>query len=274
MAKQLFIQIPKPCHERWDEMTPTQQGAFCKSCRKNVIDFSNKTENEIYLLLSESKGDVCGRFTAFQIQQPVRKTEINNGFIGWRAWAASVIAFFSISKIAAAGDLEPKPKIVNQVKTAEKHDTLPIQKRLIDPVKLVAGGTLQAIDTLLAGKIYGKVVERDSKEPVAFATVKIEGTEIGTLTDENGFFSLKADGNKHAKNLLVSYVGYDEEVVSLRQFKSGSVISLNSHTMMGLVVVTVTQTVQESVNSFIVEDLIGNRVPPGTERNYGGKDPR
>lgn len=30
------ISIPKPCNENWNEMTPDQQGAFCKVCSKVV----------------------------------------------------------------------------------------------------------------------------------------------------------------------------------------------------------------------------------------------
>ncbi|MDB5284037.1 MAG: hypothetical protein JWO06_3112, partial [Bacteroidota bacterium] len=33
-------------------MSPTQQGAFCNSCKKNVVDFTNKTENEIYEIIT------------------------------------------------------------------------------------------------------------------------------------------------------------------------------------------------------------------------------
>src|SRR5438552_3588242 len=106
MAKQIHINIPEPCHENWENMSRNEEGAFCQSCRKNVIDFSNKTENEIYGILTAAGGKVCGRFTNFQLQQPVRKTEIKNGFVNWRAIAASVVAFFSFNKISATGDLE------------------------------------------------------------------------------------------------------------------------------------------------------------------------
>ena len=40
MQKQTSLYIPKPCHEDWNKMTPTQQGKFCSSCSKQVIDFS------------------------------------------------------------------------------------------------------------------------------------------------------------------------------------------------------------------------------------------
>ena len=45
--QQLQLSIPEPCHQTWREMTPTQQGRFCNSCAKEVIDFSTMTDTEV-----------------------------------------------------------------------------------------------------------------------------------------------------------------------------------------------------------------------------------
>jgi hypothetical protein len=51
MARKLQLQIPTPCHENWEKMTQTEQGRFCASCQKHVIDFSNKSDREIAMLV-------------------------------------------------------------------------------------------------------------------------------------------------------------------------------------------------------------------------------
>ena len=51
MQKQTSIYIPKPCHEDWNTMTPTQQGKFCSACSKEVIDFSLMSDNQILIYL-------------------------------------------------------------------------------------------------------------------------------------------------------------------------------------------------------------------------------
>ncbi|MBJ2176132.1 energy transducer TonB [Aureibaculum sp. A20] len=68
MKKQLHISIPKPCHEDWHEMTPNQQGKFCNSCAKTVVDFTKKSVTEIQSFFIENQGKkVCGRFQQKQL---------------------------------------------------------------------------------------------------------------------------------------------------------------------------------------------------------------
>jgi hypothetical protein len=70
-----MISIPKPCHENWNEMTPKAQGRLCDKCCKVVIDFTNKTTNQIADFISaNSANKVCGRFRNDQIVVPVPLT--------------------------------------------------------------------------------------------------------------------------------------------------------------------------------------------------------
>jgi hypothetical protein len=54
--------INNPCPEKWDGMTPDEQGRFCGKCSKIVIDFTKKTTEEIIDFLTARKGeDICGK---------------------------------------------------------------------------------------------------------------------------------------------------------------------------------------------------------------------
>jgi len=65
----MHISIPKPCNEDWNKMQPADQGAFCKSCCKTVIDFTNKSAAQIKDFFEAMKGQkVCGRFRTEQLQ--------------------------------------------------------------------------------------------------------------------------------------------------------------------------------------------------------------
>ena len=69
-SNEIKISIPKPCHEDWNKMTPNEQGSFCGKCCKTVIDFSNKSPEEIKnTLFAENGKKVCGRFTNDQLDE-------------------------------------------------------------------------------------------------------------------------------------------------------------------------------------------------------------
>jgi hypothetical protein len=76
MEEKYNVSIPEPCHEDWDKMKPAEQGRFCQSCCKVVVDFTSKTTNEIVdYLLAAGKKSVCGRAYDEQLSLvPVRKS--------------------------------------------------------------------------------------------------------------------------------------------------------------------------------------------------------
>jgi len=66
MERKYKITIPEPCHEDWNKMTPNDNGRFCGSCSKNVVDFTNMMPDEIQdNFLKHS--NVCGRFKNSQL---------------------------------------------------------------------------------------------------------------------------------------------------------------------------------------------------------------
>tara|TARA_Y100000385_G_scaffold285696_1_gene346116 strand:- start:1376 stop:3670 length:2295 start_codon:yes stop_codon:yes gene_type:complete len=64
------------------------------------------------------------------------------------------------------------------------------------------------------GTVRGFVYEEDSGEPAMFSNVMLEGTQIGAVTDVNGFFTLTQVpyGNY---NIIVSYIGFNSLSTSL-----------------------------------------------------------
>lgn len=58
----LKLQIPEPCHENWNKMSPQAKGRFCDVCSKTVVDFSKFSRNEVISYMAENEGNrVCGR---------------------------------------------------------------------------------------------------------------------------------------------------------------------------------------------------------------------
>lgn len=63
------ISIPEPCHEKWNKMAPTENGRFCLSCSKTVIDFTTMLPEEVqYFFIANQNKSVCGRFKNSQLE--------------------------------------------------------------------------------------------------------------------------------------------------------------------------------------------------------------
>lgn len=67
MTKHIQLVIPEPCHESWDKMTPVEQGKFCASCQKKVIDFTGMSDEKLAAFFRKPDISVCGRFREDQL---------------------------------------------------------------------------------------------------------------------------------------------------------------------------------------------------------------
>lgn len=62
------ISIKEACHENWNDMSPNEQGAFCNKCVKTVIDFTDKSLEEIKSFFARrGQESTCGRFEDKQL---------------------------------------------------------------------------------------------------------------------------------------------------------------------------------------------------------------
>lgn len=58
------IKIHNPCPENWDDMQDFPSGKFCDKCSKCVIDFTDKTDEQIQDILTIANGkEICGRIS-------------------------------------------------------------------------------------------------------------------------------------------------------------------------------------------------------------------
>ncbi|MDR6404536.1 MULTISPECIES: hypothetical protein [Chryseobacterium] len=75
------IQIPEPCSENWDMMSPQEKGRFCSVCSKCVIDFTEKQPQEIQEIIEEKKDErICGRFYDHQLNKIEKSEQLKNKF--------------------------------------------------------------------------------------------------------------------------------------------------------------------------------------------------
>lgn len=68
---------------------------------------------------------------------------------------------------------------------------------------------------LLTERSIEGLVLSDTKEPLPFANVMVEGTTIGTTTDIDGKFTLKIPDVVSSITLIVSYTGYEDKRIEV-----------------------------------------------------------
>ncbi|MFM2306115.1 MAG: hypothetical protein RLZZ367_784 [Bacteroidota bacterium] len=205
MAKSIYLQLTKPCTERWDKMIPTQQGAYCSSCNKQVIDLTAKTENEIYELVTQHNGEMCARLTKQQLNTPIRKSELVNGWFNWRAIAASLGALLAVEKAQASTSDSTTIAIHNPSRAnAIEIDTLPVKPDILT----------------------GTVVDSATNEPLKYATAFIKDLHISTVTDSNGVFTIENASLYKDQTLQIRHLTHVDVEVAVNEFIPGSKIRM------------------------------------------------
>lgn len=86
-----------------------------------------------------------------------------------------------------------------------------MEKRLMT---LAAGLAVSTSMAFAQTQVSGKVVSAEDGEPVIGASIKVAGTNTGTVTDIDGNFSLVLPNGKNTVN--VTYIGMQEKTVTLK----------------------------------------------------------
>lgn len=69
-------------------------------------------------------------------------------------------------------------------------------------------------------EIKGRIVDNKTKSPLVFADITIESTNIGTITNKEGDFTLKVPIDLKTKYISISFLGYTTKQVAISEFDS------------------------------------------------------
>lgn len=122
------IAINEPCHENWNAMQPNNDGAFCLSCQKNVIDFSKKSIHEIKDFFSSISqvDNVCGRFKSKQLEE-LNFDDFFEKFKKWRLpYKLAIILFFTFGFGLFSCQTNSTSLVTGETAYVEKDTTLEI----------------------------------------------------------------------------------------------------------------------------------------------------
>ncbi len=130
------LSIPEPCNENWQHMHPTDQGRFCNSCAKEVIDFSMMTDAELlnyFTTITHEK--VCGSVLPAQLDRTISKPENPEKRLFWYwNYVLMFFMFFGKGNIAKAqGQIQKIPaEQLNLIRTTNISNALSAEKKGID----------------------------------------------------------------------------------------------------------------------------------------------
>jgi hypothetical protein len=199
MPKSLLLNIPEPCQENWQNMTPQEQGRFCGSCQKIVVDFSVMTDKEVLAYFSKASQQVCGRFSNDQLNKeltttPARK-RITWAYV-WNVLLASVL----VTKTYAQG----KPQLKKP----------PVKTTINEKRTMGEYAGIDLVEMVIPIKMKGVVLDAQNNQPVTGASINIKGTQNGTSADTTGNFQLRVE-MKNTLELEFSAIGYEPQTMLL-----------------------------------------------------------
>lgn len=215
-SSRISLRLDEPCTQQWSDMTPSTTGRYCDSCEKNVIDFSQMTDNEILKFLSENKSGFCGQFRASQLDRPFVETKLNGGAKRLNSFFAGLaIAGATGSASAQSADTTNYHPVVV---IDEKHPTGPVCIRQIpvDTNDLILHITV--MDTL-------------NHEAMPYANVVLQqgGVKFGGITDIDGKVTLTipADSLQDTMMLTIRLIGYKMQTLAIHTEQRTQDVNVN-----------------------------------------------
>ena len=192
------LKIPKPCHEDWSKMSPTEKGRFCKSCKKEVIDFTAMTDRQTLSKLNEKEGEqVCGRFQTTQLDKELKMSQGSKNMSKVAAAVALTAILASSEPVYAQGAVVK----IEKIEQSKLHHSPIIDVNYVQKNIHI---------------LKGKVVDKNSGKPLLGANVYIKGTDYATQTDKQGNFSFHYQEKNALKDtLVVQFLGFKEEELQI-----------------------------------------------------------
>ncbi len=103
----------------------------------------------------------------------------------------------------------------------------------------------------------GKIVDSETSQPLIFANIGIKGNNIATVSNTDGFFSIKIPNSYSGSSLEVSYIGYESLSIPVKDLKT------DKHNVIKLKMVSVNITeisVIPNNPKLIIEKAINNKL--------------
>ncbi|AHM60434.1 hypothetical protein D770_10885 [Flammeovirgaceae bacterium 311] len=206
--KEFQLSIPRPCSEEWNNMTPTGKGAYCSSCRKEVVDFTAMSDREIREFFNRPKEPVCGRFREVQLEQPY-------GYVAavpvWKKWLIAAMVGIGVPGLAFSQQTKPLTQ-------QHPHKTTDSGQQLLRLERIKPGESL-------ISKLKGSVLDAETGIPMAGVVVS-DGANTLAVTDQQGDFELLYQDLISVNALKFESLGYDSLTLVKSSWKEVLIVEM------------------------------------------------
>lgn len=117
-------------------------------------------------------------------------------------------------------------------------------------------------------KVTGVVISEEDGLPVVGASVVIEGTSTGTITDFDGNFALDVPGT--AKTLVISYIGMKTQHVPVKSGGMKIMLQPDTQTLEEVVVTAMGISREKKALGYAVQDLKADKLVQASNSNLAG----
>lgn len=207
MRKPLTITLPKPCEQKWGDMTPAKGGRHCAACSKVITDFTLMSDAEIIDVFRKAKDTPCGHFAESQLNRPLVDNRRKPLFVSMYMKRAAALLLLVQS---ATNALAQQKKVVATHVQGKKQQVKPAGKRIV-----------------------GCLINYANNTPVAGARVIVKELGIDTITSIEGAFVFTLPDSFNRATVVVespeqpanSYT-IVEETITLADIVAGNEITL------------------------------------------------
>jgi hypothetical protein len=211
--RSIKLKIDKPCHEDWNSMLPVEQGRFCNSCEKQVVDLTKMTDLEIIKYMDLNKGkSICGNARPTQLDRSIQynaafQNKANPNFnLRLVLMGASLSALLGMESCSTPRDGQKVGKIA-----------------VVEQPKELRGDVAMEYDhtneNLSTGTIY-----KDDNTALANAKISLfdaNNVEVGKTTSRNdGSYRLAIDWKKEPVYMKVEQDGFLSQMMYLSYIES------------------------------------------------------
>lgn len=225
------LEIPKSCHADWNSMSATNQGKFCASCKKEVINFELYTNAKILSKIS-SNISVCGRLSKNQIN-----TEFTNSNLTPAPFWGVLFSFTSLLTTMPVMAQKEKAKI--EIVTSKSSSA---SKKPTDSIFVTVSG-------IVLEKLTG---DAKTNTPLPGAVIEHKQSKTSVISDINGTFIIKIPLRDFSKSklLLVHFIGMESKEIEVLKAANNLKIEMTpSEMLLGEVIIVRKRNIFDRIRS-------------------------